>query len=217
MPSFEGKIVKRIRVKICGITRLEDAMAAVQHGADAIGFILWQHSERYISPEKISQIVKYLPPFVYTVGVYVNPEKSWVEETCKTTGLSLLQFHGDESPDFCSQFYLPYIKAVRVRSELDLLQCAQHYEGAQGLLLDTYTAEKPGGTGQVFDWGLIPDTLPLPWVLSGGLHSGNVVDAIKRLHPLAVDVSSGVEAAKGIKDVNKISAFMQGVRSCEGL
>lgn len=217
MLDFEGKFARRVRVKICGITRLEDAMAAVQHGADAIGFILSQQSERYISPAAISQIIKHLPPFAQAVGVFVNPDKSWVEEACKIAKLGLLQFHGDESPDFCSQFYLPYIKAIRVRGGLDLLQCAHCYEGAQGLLLDTYTAEKPGGTGRVFDWDLIPATLPLPWVLSGGLHPDNIIDAIKQTRPSAVDVSSGVEVAKGIKDVNKISAFMQGVRFCEGL
>lgn len=205
----------RTRVKICGITRLEDAMAAVRHGADAIGFILWSRSERYISPEKASQIVGCLPPFVQAVGVYVNPDKSWVNTTSETAGLDLLQFHGNETPDFCNQFHLPYIKAVRVRKELDLLQYARQYEGARGLLLDTYTAGIPGGTGHVFDWKLIPAGLPLPWILSGGLHPGNVADAIIQTHPPAIDVSSGVEIAKGIKDVNKISAFMQGVRSCE--
>ncbi|MCC6917022.1 phosphoribosylanthranilate isomerase [Nitrosomonas sp.] len=205
----------RVRVKICGITRLEDAMAAVQHGADAIGFILWSQSERYISPEEAGRIVKHLPPFVQAVGVYVNPDKSWVDTTSTVAGLDLLQFHGEEAPDFCNQFCLPYIKAVRVRNGLNLLQYAQQYEGARGVLLDTYTTGIPGGTGHVFDWKLIPAELPLPWVLSGGLHPDNVADAIIQTHPSAIDVSSGVEAARGIKDANKISAFMQGVRSCE--
>jgi phosphoribosylanthranilate isomerase len=204
-----------IRVKICGITRLEDAMAAVHHGADAIGFILWPQSERYISPEKAGQIVRYLPPFVQAVGVFVNPDKSWVKTASTAARLDLLQFHGDESPDFCNQFYLSYIKAVRVRRGLDLLQYAQRYEESKGLLLDTYAEGKPGGTGHTFDWRLIPSELSLPWILSGGLHSGNVVEAIKQTHPLAIDVSSGVEVTGGIKDTNKISAFMQGVRSCE--
>lgn len=207
----------RVRVKICGITRPEDAIAAVQYGADAIGFILWSQSERYIAPAAVRRIVKLMPPFVHAVGVYVNPDKSWVEESCSAAGLSMLQFHGDESPEFCAQFCLPYIKAVRVRAGLDLVQYAQQYEHAQGLLLDTYTAGKPGGTGQVFDWKLIPATMPLPWILSGGIHPGNIADAIKQTRPLAIDVSSGVESAKGIKDITKISAFMQGVRSCEDL
>ena len=205
----------RIRVKICGITRLEDAMAAVQYGVDAIGFILWPQSERYISSEEVRRIVKCLPPFVQAVGVYVNPDISWVEETSTIAGLDLLQFHGDESADFCSQFHLPYIKAVRVRDDLDLLQYAQHYTEARGLLLDAYTAGIPGGTGHVFDWKLIPAELPLPWILSGGLHPGNIANAIRQTHSSAIDVSSGVEIAKGIKDMNKISAFMQRVRSCE--
>jgi len=196
---------------------LEDAMAAIQYGADAIGFVLWPQSERYISPEKVRQITKCLPPFVQAVGVYVNPDKSWVETSSTAAGLDLLQFHGDESPDFCSQFSLPYIKAVRVRNGLDLLQYAQHYGGSRGLLLDAYAAGIPGGTGHVFDWNLIPAELPLPWVLSGGLHPGNVAEAIRQTQPSAVDVSSGVEVAKGIKDVGKISVFMQGVRSCEDI
>lgn len=207
----------RIRVKICGITRLEDAMVAVNHGADAIGFILWPQSKRYIPPEEAGQIVKYLPPFVQAVGVFVDPDKSWVEVASAAAGLDLLQFHGDESPDFCDQFHLPYIKAVRVRTGLDLLQYALRYEGSRGLLLDTYAEGNPGGTGHVFDWRLIPSELSLPWILSGGLHPDNVVDAIKQTHPLALDVSSGVEVTKGIKDADKISAFMQGVRSCENV
>ncbi|SCX09030.1 phosphoribosylanthranilate isomerase [Nitrosomonas eutropha] len=207
----------RIRVKICGITRLEDAVTAVHHGVDAIGFILWPQSERYISPEEAGQIVRYLPPFVQAVGVFVNPDKSWVEVASAAAGLDLLQFHGDESPDFCSQFHLPYIKAVRVRDGLDLLQYAQCYEGSKGLLLDAYAEGKPGGTGHIFDWKLIPSGLSLPWILSGGLHSDNVVDAIEQTRPLAIDVSSGVEIANGIKDADKISVFMKGVRSCENV
>lgn len=207
----------QIRVKICGITRLEDALSAVASGADAIGFILWEKSARFISPVSIKKIVDLLPPFVHAVGVYVNPDKEWVEESAAIANLSLLQFHGDESPEFCSQFHLPYIKAFRVREELDLLQCAQQYANAHGLLLDAYRADMPGGTGCVFDWKLIPAALSMPWVLSGGLDSGNIVEAIRRTHPPAVDVSSGVELAPGIKDINKITAFMQGVRTGENL
>ncbi|MEK7843589.1 MAG: phosphoribosylanthranilate isomerase, partial [Pseudomonadota bacterium] len=125
--------------------------------------------------------------------------------------------HGDESPEFCSQFSLPYIKAVRVRAGVDLLQYATRYSSARGLLLDTYVEGTPGGTGDAFNWGLIPQRLPLPLILSGGLHPGNVTTAIKQVQPWAVDVSSGVEAAKGIKDAEKIAAFMQGVRNSESL
>ena len=207
----------QVRVKICGITCPEDAQAAVASGADAIGFILWEQSARFIPPVDIKKIVKSLPPFVHAVGVYVNPEQKWVTESAAIANLSLLQFHGDEPPEFCSQFHLPYIKAFRVREELDLLQCAQQYANARGLLLDAYRVDMPGGTGCVFDWKLIPADLPMPWVLSGGLDSENIVEAIRRTRPLTVDVSSGVERAPGIKDINKITAFMRGVRTCENL
>ncbi|SFI21360.1 phosphoribosylanthranilate isomerase [Nitrosomonas sp. Nm34] len=206
-----------VRVKICGITRVEDALVAVQHGADAIGFVFWRQSTRFISSAHAREIVVRLPPFVNVVGVYVDPSPEWVEETSIAAGLNLLQFHGEETPEFCNQFKLPYIKALRVRREMNLLQYAELYQNAKGLLLDAYTAGMPGGTGQVFDWSLIPTDFPLPLVLSGGLNSDNVVNAIRQVRPWAVDVSSGVEAAKGIKDVNKISAFMQGVKNCEDL
>ena len=207
----------RVRVKVCGITRVEDALAAARHGADAIGFVFWDQSARSVAPAQAREIASRLPPFVSTVGVYVDPSPEWVEETAVTAGLSLLQFHGEELPDFCSQFRLPYIKALRVREGVDLLQYGKLYQNAKGLLLDTYTAGMPGGTGQVFDWGLIPRDFPLPLVLSGGLNPDNVMPAIKQVRPWAVDVSSGVEIAKGIKDINKISAFMQGVKNCEDL
>ena len=206
-----------VRVKVCGITRVEDALSAIRLGANAIGFVFWSKSSRYITLDSVREIVLALPPFVTTVGVYVNPTQEWVEETAEAGGLSLLQFHGDESPEFCGQFSLPYIKAIRVREGVDLLQYTARYRHAKGLLLDTYTAGMPGGTGHVFDWKLIPQDLSLPLILSGGLNPGNVLQAIKQTRPWAVDVSSGVEAAKGIKDEKKISAFMQGVRKSESL
>ncbi len=206
-----------VRVKVCGITRIEDALVAVQHGADAIGFVFWPQSARFVSSIQAREIASQLPPFVSVVGVYVDPAPEWVEETSTITGVNLLQFHGEESPEFCGQFMLPYIKALRVREGMDLLQYGKLYQNAKGLLLDTYAAGMPGGTGQIFDWNLIPSDFPLPLVLSGGLNPDNVVNAIRQVRPWAVDVSSGVEAAKGIKDVNKISAFMQGVKNCEDL
>ncbi|MDR4518769.1 MAG: phosphoribosylanthranilate isomerase [Nitrosomonas sp.] len=201
-----------VRVKICGITRVEDAMSAVNLGADAIGFVFWPESVRYVTPQKASEISSKIPAFINTVGVYVNPERDWVLETASIVKLSLLQFHGDEEPEFCEQFSLPYIKAIRVKDGVDLLQYANRYNTAKGLLLDTYAKNMPGGTGHVFDWGLIPRYLPLPVILSGGLSAENVAAAIQQVRPWAVDVSSGVEAVKGIKDQGKISAFMQGVR-----
>ncbi len=200
------------RVKVCGITRREDAEAAVQCGADAIGFVFWPHSARYIDADSARRIVEVIPPFVCTVGVYVDPDAVWVEQTARAAKLNLLQFHGDESPEFCNQFSQPYIKAIRVKPDTDLLQYAARYRTAKGLLLDTYAANMPGGTGHVFDWQLIPQQLPLPLILSGGLNPDNVTDAIKQTKPWAVDVSSGVEASKGIKDKKKIIAFMQGVK-----
>lgn len=201
-----------VRVKVCGITRSEDAIAAVQCGVDAIGFVFWPHSARYIDPESARRIAEVIPPFICTVGVYVDPDAAWVEETARVAKLNLLQFHGDESPEFCNQFLQPYIKAIRVKPDTDLLQYAQRYGAAKGLLLDTYAADMPGGTGHAFDWQLIPQQLSLPLILSGGLNPDNVARAIKQTQPWAVDVSSGVEAAKGIKDEKKIIAFMQGVK-----
>ena len=205
------------RVKVCGITRVEDALAAVRLGAYAIGFIFWDNSARYIDPQVAHKIVKALPPFVSVVGVYVNPSSELVEETCSIAGLNLLQFHGDETPEFCGQFSLPYIKAVRTRNGIDLLQYAAQYSNSSGLLLDSYVEGIPGGTGNTFDWGLIPQNLSLPLILSGGLHAENVCAAIGKVKPWAVDVSSGVEVSKGIKDADKIAAFMTGVRNGESL
>ena len=205
------------RIKICGITRIEDALTATRLGADAVGFIFWPKSARFISPAKAREIVDELPPFVSAVGVYVDPEEGWVEESSNIARLSLLQFHGDESPEFCDQFSLPYIKALRVREGMDLLQYEDRYSSARGLLLDTYTEGIPGGTGDTFNWDLIPQGLTVPLILSGGLHPGNVTMAIKRVQPWAVDVSSGVESAKGIKDAEKIANFMRGVRHSESL
>ena len=205
------------RIKICGITRIEDALTATRLGADAIGFIFWPKSARFISPAKAREIVDELPPFVSAVGVYVDPEEGWVEESSNIARLSLLQFHGDESPEFCDQFSLPYIKALRVREGVDLLQYEDWYSSARGLLLDTYTEGMPGGTGDTFNWDLIPQGLTVPLILSGGLHPGNVTMAIKKVQPWAVDVSSGVESAKGIKDAEKIADFMRGVRHSESL
>ena len=206
-----------VRVKVCGITRSEDALSAIELGADALGFVFWPKSSRSVTPDIVCQIESILPPFINKVGVYVDPTPDWVAETSAAGCLSLLQFHGDESPEFCDQFSLPYIKAIRVKDGIDLLQYATRYRNARGLLLDTYTAGMPGGTGHVFDWALVPQDLPLPVILSGGLNPNNVASAIMQTRPWAVDVSSGVEATKGIKDKTKIAAFMQGVRDSECL
>lgn len=201
------------RVKICGITRNEDALACARAGADAIGLVFYPPSPRYVSVAQAAAIACVLPPFVTTVGLFVNPAAAEVEAVLRDLRLDVLQFHGDEPEDFCASFGVPYLKAVRVKAGVDLVQYALRYRDAQGLLLDAYVEGTPGGTGQAFDWGLIPTELPLPVILSGGLEPGNVAEAIKRVRPWAVDVSSGVEAAKGLKDAAKIAAFMEGVRS----
>lgn len=200
------------RSKICGITRIEDGIAAAQHGADAIGLVFYPPSPRHVSPAQAAAIAAALPPFVTTVGLFVNPDMAEVELVLRSLRLDMLQFHGDESPEFCASFGVPYLKAVRVKPGVDLIQYAIRFRGAKGLLLDAFVEGKAGGTGESFDWKLIPDDLPLPVILSGGLDPENVKAAIKQVEPWAVDVSSGVEASKGIKDAARIAAFMREVR-----
>ena len=199
------------RIKICGITRAEDALTAVHCGADAIGLVFYDRSPRHVSLALAAQLARVLPPFVSVVGLFVNAEAAVIRETLTSVPLDLLQFHGDEAPEYCIQFGKPYLKAIRVKDGVDLLQCASHFYTAKGLLLDAHVDGVPGGTGTCFDWELIPRQLPLPVILSGGLHAGNVAEAINKVRPYAVDVSSGVESAKGIKDGAKIARFMQEV------
>jgi len=200
------------RIKICGITRCEDALVCAQAGADAIGLVFYPPSPRHVIAAQAAAITRALPPFVTTVGLFVNPTVEQVEAVLNEVHLDVLQFHGDEPPEFCAGFGVPYLKAIRVKAGVDLVQCAIRYQQAQGLLLDAYVEGTPGGTGQSFDWELIPAGLPLPVILSGGLEPANIADAIRRVRPWAVDVSSGVEASKGIKDAAKIAAFIEGVR-----
>lgn len=200
------------RVKICGITRVEDALAAAHSGADAIGLVFYQHSPRHVGIELAAQLADALPPFVSVVGLFVDAEAALVREVLARVPVDLLQFHGDETPEYCAQFGKPYLKAIRVRAGVDLLQCASDFRGARGLLLDAHVEGIPGGTGRAFDWALIPKRLPLPVILSGGLDAENVAAAIRQVRPYAVDVSSGVEAGKGIKDAAKIARFMQEVK-----
>ncbi len=206
----------RIRSKICGITRVEDALAAVACGADAIGLVFYVKSSRYVTPERAAEIVAYLPPFVHAVGLFVDAGRQEVEQVLRTVRLDLLQFHGDETPQYCEAFATPYIKAVRVRPEINLVEYAAAYGKAKALLLDAYQEGVAGGTGQVFDWNLIPANLTKPVILAGGLNPANVAVAIKQVRPYAVDVSGGVEREKGIKDADKIAAFMRGVGASHG-
>lgn len=200
------------RVKICGITRAQDALVAAQAGADAIGLVFAAASPRRVSPQQAAGLVAVLPPFVTSVALFVDPDATLVQAVLDQVRPDLLQFHGDETPDFCAAFGRPWIKALRVRPGVDLLQSATLYAGSRGLLLDAYSPQAHGGTGESFDWNLIPPDLPLPVVLAGGLEPGNVARAIRRVRPWAVDVSSGVEASKGIKDAARIQAFMNEVR-----
>ncbi len=200
------------RVKICGITCLADAMAAVEAGASALGFVFYAPSPRYVSAEVAADIIRQLPPFVTTVGLFVNASEADVTRVLQQTGIDLLQFHGDETESFCCSFARPYIKAFRVRPELDLTAQVALYPSARGVLLDAYRPGVPGGTGEVFDWALIPPTLAPKVILAGGLEATNVAQAIEQVVPYAVDVSGGVEAAPGRKDRARINAFMAAVQ-----
>jgi phosphoribosylanthranilate isomerase len=203
------------RIKICGITRIEDAAAAAVAGADAIGFVFYRNSPRFVDPQQAKHIAAGIPPFVSTVGLFVDATVAEVEASMDAFRLDYLQFHGDESPGFCNQFGVPFLKAVRVKPGLDLLQYAADFSAARALLLDAFVEGVPGGTGLTFDWSLIPRNLPLPMVLSGGLSPDNITAAVREIRPWAVDVSSGVEAAKGIKDAEKIKQFIRGVRNAD--
>lgn len=201
----------RTRIKICGITRSEDAADAIRLGADAIGLVFYPPSPRAVSLQQAKEIVSGLPPFVTVVGLFVNEDRATIERCIREVPIDLLQFHGDESAADCAGYSRPWIKAIRMREGIDLDEMEQTYHQASGLLLDTYQAGVPGGTGQRFDWHRIPASLASRIILAGGLDPQNVVQAIQMVHPYAVDVSGGVEASKGIKDATKIEAFIAGV------
>lgn len=205
----------RTRIKICGLTREEDVRAAVNAGADAIGFVFYPPSPRFVPFERAAELARLIPPFVTTVGLFVEPERDFVNAALAHVPLQVLQFHGDEAEADCTGFGRPYIKAARMRPGLDLLKYAASFPGAQGLLLDAFV-EGYGGGGETFDWSLIPDKLPMPLILSGGLNATNVTEAVRRVRPWAVDVSSGVESGKGIKDAARITDFVAGVQHAHG-
>ena len=204
----------RTRIKICGLTREADVEAAVAAGADAIGFVLYPPSPRYVTPQRAAELAKRIPPFVDVVGLFVNEAPAVVQAACEALPINLLQFHGDEDAAYCRGFSRPYLRAARVRPGLDLVEFARSFPEARGLLLDAFV-EGYGGGGHVFDWTLIPPGLPGYLVLSGGLNAENVGDAVRRVRPVAVDVSSGVEMSKGIKDHAKIAAFVAAVRKAD--
>ncbi len=201
-----------VRSKICGITRIEDALAAADAGADAIGLVFYAKSPRAVDVRQARAIMAELPPFVTTVGLFVNASRCELNEILKALPLDLLQFHGDETPAECDGYQRPWIKALRVRPGDDLEAACQHYANARGILLDTYVPGVPGGTGEAFDWSLVPQRLSKPIILAGGLSAANVGQAISEVRPFAVDVSGGVEQAKGVKDAAKIAAFVRAVK-----
>jgi phosphoribosylanthranilate isomerase len=201
----------RTRVKICGITRVEDARAAIAAGCDAIGLVFYPPSARHVNLETAAEIVAGIPPFVSVVGLFVDAEPEQINAVLKHVRLDMLQFHGNETPEQCNLYGVPYMKAIRVKAGTNLLQYAEQFKQARALLLDAFIEGVPGGTGQTFVWNIIPESLPLPVVLAGGLTAENVTAAIRQVQPYAVDVSGGVEINKGIKDAAKIVAFMRGV------
>ena len=213
--SASSQSGSRTRVKICGITREQDALAAAHAGADALGFVFYPPSPRAVNAERAAELCRVLPPFVERVGLFVNASASEVQAVLDIVPLSLIQFHGDESAEFCEQFATPYIKAIRVGGDTDdVLQQMQDHKAALGFLLDTYQKGVPGGTGKTFDWSKIPADIDKPLTLAGGLEVDNVNQAITEVTPYAVDVSGGVELSAGIKDPEKIKRFMQAVTNC---
>lgn len=207
-----------MRIKICGLTQVDDALVAVKAGADALGFVFYPPSPRAVTPEQAAEIIQQLPPFVMMVGLFVNPEPEWVEGVLKQVPLDLLQFHGDEPEAFCQSFGRPYIKALRMKPEFDPEQAAANWPSARGFLLDAYTPGVPGGTGEAFDWQRFPSNesktnKAYSWILAGGLTPDNVAEAIRITQPYAVDVSGGVESSRGIKCPTKIHAFIKATRS----
>lgn len=205
----------RVRIKICGITRPQDALAAAYSGADAIGLVFYPDSPRAVTIDMARAITAVLPPFISKTGLFVNATPDEITRVLENVTLDILQFHGDELPDQCSGYPKPFIKAIRMQDNVDLDNATRYYAGASALLVDTFVEGLPGGTGQVFDWSRIPANSAKPLILAGGLTPGNVADAVRKVRPYAVDVSGGVESAKGIKDAGKIAEFIREVRNAE--
>ena len=207
--------LERVRIKFCGITNLQDALDADCLGVDALGFVFYKPSPRYIAPLVAAQIIEKLSPFVSTVGLFVNATQQEVSEISELTKIDLLQYHGDESPEYCESSSRPWIKALRVRGDEDLTREILRFRNAKAILFDSYDVEKPGGTGNSFDWSLLPDQVTCSTILAGGLNSENIVDAIRRVGPSCVDVSGGIEATKGIKDREKMKDFVAEVNKLD--
>ncbi len=200
------------RVKICGITSIPDALDVANAGADAIGLVFYPKSTRFVTAEKAAEICSALPPFITTVGLFLNAEASDVQETLSKVSLDLLQFHGHETPEFCRSFGKPYIKALGTDGLQDFATNADQYHDALGILIDSHVLGKAGGTGQTFDWKLLPKNYSKPIILAGGLNPDNVAEAIRETSVYALDLSSGVESSPGIKSKAKIDALMREVK-----
>jgi phosphoribosylanthranilate isomerase len=207
---------QRTRIKICGVGREADVQAAVDAGADAIGFVFYPKSPRHVALPRAAELARLLPPFVAPVGLFVNATVTEIAAALESIPSLLLQFHGDETPELCARFKRPYLKAARMAAGFELLDFARRFAGAQAVLLDAHV-EAYGGSGKVFDWSLIPSDVSRPVVLSGGLHAGNVIQGIQRVRPWAVDVSSGVESSPGVKDAAAIRRFCEAVREADAL
>lgn len=203
--------MSRTRIKICGITRAEDADAAVAAGADSLGFVFYPPSPRNVSIEQAAELIAGLPAFVTSTALFVDADVEFVQRVIEQTKVDLLQFHGNESQAYCSQFARPYMKAIRMKPDVDVKAESERYGDASAILLDAYRPGVPGGTGESFDWERIPAELRDSIVLAGGLNPDNIRKAVETVHPFAVDVSGGVEASKGMKDKEKIETFVQEV------
>jgi len=201
----------RTRVKVCGFTRVDDAVAAARMGIDALGLVFYPASPRYIEPDLAEKLVAALPAFVSVVALFVDEQETNIRRILQQVPVDCLQFHGNEPPEACRIYHKPYIKALRVQESTEVMAQAKMYPDACGLLLDAFQADAKGGTGHPFDWRLIPDNCPLPIILAGGLNANNARLAVASVKPYALDVSSGVEAEKGIKDITKITAFLEAV------
>jgi len=212
----------RVRTKICGITRVEYALIAAQAGVDAIGLVFYAKSPRAVSVKQAQEIIAALPPFVSTVGLFVNASRAEVNAVLSQVALDVLQFHGDETPAECEGFARPYFRALRMQPGVDIAHLAEQYSSAQGILLDAWVPGVHGGTGERFDWARIPSALAKPLILAGGLNADNITQAIEQVQPWAVDVSGGVEASHGIKDADKVRKFlyavqMKNAQRCDGV
>lgn len=203
----------RTKIKICGITNPKNALDAVDLGVDALGFVFFGESPRYIEPKKARKIINLLPLFVLRVGLFVNASKEEVLSAISDSSVNVLQFHGDEDEQFCNQFNLPYIKAISFQDGVNLLEYCKLFTSSSAILIDTYSENMRGGTGKTFNWDLLPKELPLPLIIAGGLDSGNVSSLINSINPYGVDVSGGVESDKGIKDYTMMKNFVLGVHN----